>query len=152
VTVEVPYFEFDGCLDAVHRVRLGKKITKIVVKMFKFGQCHALALALNEILGWPIYGCYHQFSDSRETVHYMVECPKWGFADIHGIRCLDYGYRKVNPDTIRKGRQRNHLKPHMVLARHYAPMIAAEIMKQYEAIAAGKEKPKWTICSEGYSD
>lgn len=134
-------------------IALGDVITPQIERIFSRGQCHALAVALHEILGWEVMGAYYQFGGSRHTSHYVVQCPDGrGDADIHGIRCLDHGLRKVNVSAILRGRVRGFLPPAMVFARHYAAIIAPEIQKQWDALKAGKSKPRWTLCSEEYAD
>lgn len=135
-------------------VVLGGTTTPRIGRIFSAGQCHALAVALHEILGWEVMGTYDQFGGgSRHTYHYVVQCPDGrGDADIHGIRCLDHGLRKANVGVILGGRARGFLPPAMPFARHYAKIIAPEIQKQWDALKLGKPKPRWTLCSEGYSD
>ena len=131
-------------------LRLGTIITPRIEYIFSNGQCHSLAAALHEILKWPIIGCYSWHGGDRSTSHFVLETPSGLLADIHGIRCIDYGRRRASYQTIVKGRVKWCLPPAMAFARHYAPMIAAEIEKQQEAISQHLPKPKWTLCSEGY--
>lgn len=149
---KVEYFVGSGKRIVCQSVELGDTITPLVEHIFSSGQCHALALALHEILGWPIMGCFHGFGGSRYTFHYVLLYPRGGNVDIHGIRCVDYGMRPVKPETILKGRCRAFLPPALGFARHYAPIIAKAILEQHEAICAGKPKPGWALCSEGCAD
>lgn len=110
-------------------VLLGEEITPFIEHVFSNGQCHALALALHEILGWPICGCYRTEGADRSTNHVILLSPDGGTADIHGIRCVDYRTRPIKPETIRRNRMRDFLKPSMELARHYAPMVVKRFEK-----------------------
>jgi hypothetical protein len=151
----VCYFTDKNNKRAVMRdVVLGEVITPRIEHIFSKGQCHALAVALHEILGWEVMGAYDFWGGgSRHTYHYVIQCPDHrGDADIHGIRCLDHGLRKANVGAILGGRVRGFLPPAMSFARHYAKIIAPEIQKQWDALKAGKSKPRWTLCSEGYDD
>jgi hypothetical protein len=149
---QVTYFKDKEANEIVtEMIVLGNVVTPKIEHIFSFGQCHALAVALHEILGWEVMGSYNPYGDDRSTRHFVVKCPNhWGDADIHGIRCCDHGLRKANPEVILGGRARKFFPPAMGLARHYAPIIAAGITEQWEALKEGKPKPRWTICSEGY--
>jgi len=48
-------------------------ITKRVVKVFNNGQCHALAVALHKLTGWPIIGFVEPGSGKRIPHHFVVE-------------------------------------------------------------------------------
>jgi hypothetical protein len=144
------------CITTTEDICLGNpdRITHKLEHIFSNGQCHALAAALHEILGWPILGCYHQFDNlDKRTNHFVVEVPNHPpcTADIHGIRCVDYGLRPASYKRIVTGKLDNFLKPNMELARHFAPLIASEIQNQCRAMDCGRKKPRWTICSEGYA-
>ena len=132
-------------------VRLTPEPTARVCHILSYGQCHALALALHELTGWPILGEYDDFGESRHTYHFVVQCPLPGFctADATGIHCKDAGYRKVNPDTIRLGRLRNFLPPALEFARHFAPPILREINVQLESSRAGRGRSYWPFCWDG---
>jgi hypothetical protein len=153
----VTYFEDqNGVPQAImlFGLELGNVITPQIEHIFTSGQCHSLAIALHEILGWEVMGTYDLFGGGpRDTRHFVVQCPdRRGDADIRGIRCLDHGLRKASVDVILGGRGRGFLPPAMKFARHYAKIIAPEIQKQWDALKAGKRKPRWTLCSEGYDD
>ena len=143
----------DQSLAEVLYTDLGDVITPEIEHIFSFGQCHALAVALHELLGWEVMGTYSPWGDDRSTFHYVVQCPdKRGTADVHGIRCVDYSLRKMDPQAMLKRKPRQFFPLAMGFARHYAKIIAPDIQKQWEALRAGKSKPRWTLCSEGYDD
>lgn len=60
-------------------------INKNAIKAFKRGQCHALALAINKIMGWPIYGICDWSNTPSDPGHICVKNPKnGGYVDIDG--------------------------------------------------------------------
>lgn len=139
----------NGC-DLVHaNIPLTDTITPLISHVFSNGQCHALALALHDILGWPIMGTYHQFGGSRHTNHYVLLSPEGFSSDIEGIRCIDWGLRKVKIDTIRAGRIRYCLPMANDLASHYAPMIAEALIEQRKPYGI---RAKWPFPGSCYSE
>lgn len=55
-----------------------------VEEVFEYGQCHALALALNAKTGWPIVGLYSP--KLGDTNHYLVRRPDGQLVDVRGVR------------------------------------------------------------------
>lgn len=56
---------------------------------FTCGQCHAFALALHQITGWPLYLLCHDASDPIESwTHVVVRRLDGAFIDIDG-ECWD---------------------------------------------------------------
>lgn len=147
-TVRVPYFTLNRRV-VVASIPLRAEITPKVEHIFGNGQCRGLALALHEILGWPIMGAYNSFSDDWRTKHYVLLTPTRLTADINGIRCVDYSLRKTSPRAVRQPKP-GWLPISMELAEFYAPAIAAALRLQNDAIEKGLPKPRWTLCSEGY--
>lgn len=152
-----PVAFFNGAAGSRERIieieyPLEDTISPLLAHIFSCGQCHALALALHEILGWKIIGIYPKDVKPRRATHVVVAPPSGRTADIYGIRTIDYfidnRLLKISPETIRKERLPGYLPPAMDLARHYASLIAAEMVKQHETLAAGLWKPKWTFCED----
>ncbi len=130
------------------RIKLGNKITPLIHDVFSNGQCHALAVALHEILGWPVMGTFG-YGEQR-TSHFVILQPpmpgrSYGLTgDINGLRCVDYNMRKANVDVILGGRlPKGWLFPNMKFARHYAPIIVKSIIEKdklmRETTARGEE-------------
>lgn len=72
------------------------KINPIAEHLFLQGACGALALALHERLGWPIYAvtdAHNVFEDGRagggSALHWVVRHPQGDFVDISGLRDKD---------------------------------------------------------------
>lgn len=152
--VDVPYFPSKSrTYSKIASIALTPEPTARVCGIFVKGQCHALALALHDLTGWPILGQYSLYGGSRHTSHFVVSCPVEKpyrcEADATGVHCTDSGFRSVNPDTIRNNRLRGFLPPAMEFARHFAPMILREINVQLESTRAGKGRPYWPFCWDG---
>jgi hypothetical protein len=131
--VSVPWFYKlpDGTLiDCEDDVPLYPHLTPYIENIFTHGQCHALAVALHEILGWPIYGIFDSWGPDKTTYHYMLQCPRGGFADVTGFHCFDCGYRKTTKRTILAHRNKDFVKPAMEFARHYAPLVIEKLKKE----------------------
>lgn len=120
------------------------------------GQCHALAIALHEILGWKIFGEYWWETDDRRTRHFVLQTPSkmndaigresWWMVDLFGMRCLDCGYRPTTPEAIRRETAKGKWLPlAMDFARHYAPLVATELRAQFDAWIVGDPRPEWTL-------
>jgi hypothetical protein len=108
-------------------VKLDGNLTPEVRRLFTSGQCHALAAALNEILGWKIGVCID--AKGRET-HFVVESPTGKFADANGLHDTAPGVRGEYCDwdyVLHCYRKYGFAKPNMVFARHFAPIIAKEL-------------------------
>jgi hypothetical protein len=114
-------------------------IDEFVVHIFNFGQCHSMALALHDILGWAIVGLYDAYGDSRNTRHLGVTCNGY-VGCIGGLRRTDSGRRNVDPSTLRRERKRNFVPLAHDFARHHAPRVAAELLTQMEN---GMWNPDW---------
>lgn len=106
-------------------------------RVFESGQCHALALAIHELTGWPIKGLGHldlgDYPDS--PAHCVVWCPKLkAYVDIHGKVGRGY-YRKergwvvinhsIPPEQVNNLRE--YLKPNMRVARPYAKAVLRDL-------------------------
>jgi len=134
--VNVDFFaDFEGKVDVHVSLPLTEKVTPLVAHIFSAGQCHALAVALHEIIGWPIVGCWGPYTSDRSTHHIALEHPKGWTADIHGIRCIDWHHRKLSAKGILRRRNVTLFPPAMKLARHYAPEIAEAIRKDEDKSA-----------------
>lgn len=78
-----------------------REITRDLAWVWSHGQCHALAVALNEILGWPIVGCYSTGQGDLRTTHVSLQLPDYQLADIGGIYCGDFVNRRpMKAETI----------------------------------------------------
>jgi len=112
-----------------------KTITKDVRGVFVSGQCHALALSVNAITGWPMYAA---FSDDGTNIpdHVFVKCPK-GYLDVNGINSLGiytkypYTIREVKKDEIlawvkhrNDGNSGGYLEPNLKDTQIYAEQVA----------------------------
>lgn len=72
------------------------------VKVFSQGQCHALALALHHLTGWPLV----EVSEG-EALHYAVALPgedlyldALGWADEPGVGWPGASVNQIEPDAI----------------------------------------------------
>lgn len=138
--IKVEYFSKGNGKGKIERfVELGAAVTPKIEFIFSNGQCHALAAALHEVLGWAILGEYPCSGEDKFNHHFVLQSPSkaWCTADIHGIRCLDSSKRKASYKAILQWRNRNFLRPNMDFARHYAPMIACELQKHEDALREG---------------
>lgn len=118
-----------GTVDVHVSLPLAERVTPLVAHIFSSGQCHALAVALHEIMGWPIVGCWSRYRGDHSSHHIALQHPKGFTADIHGIRCIDWNHRKMSAAGILRRRNMAFFPPAMKLARHYAPEIADAIRK-----------------------
>jgi hypothetical protein len=128
-------------------VKLSGRMNERVAKLLRRGQCHALAVALHEVLGWPVVACYRRQND-RLPIHYCVRSPDtFQFADVQGLQGRRCEFTKHASAKYLLGRRHaDWLKPNMELARHFAPLIAADILKQERAMLACSPVPEWTLC------
>jgi len=114
-------------------VRLDGNLTPEVRRLFTSGQCHALAVALNELLGWRIAVCI----DMRgEETHFVVVSPNGRFADVNGLHDTVAGVRGEYCEpcyVLQCYRHFGFYKPNMVFARHFAPIVAESFTKDEEA-------------------
>lgn len=60
------------------------RITAEVKRVFQTGQCHALALALNELAGLPLVGLYTQGPEYGTPDHTAVQLASGTVLDIEG--------------------------------------------------------------------
>jgi hypothetical protein len=139
--VSVAFFIGNNGYDAtMSTLRLDSVIDEFVVHIFENGQCHAMALALHDILGWPIVGLYDTSNGSRHTNHFAVSCNGY-IGCVKGLRRDgESGSRKVNPATLRKSEIRGFLPPCHEFARHHAQRVATELLKQMDD---GIWNPDW---------
>ena len=56
-----------------------------VFEAFTTGHCHSLALALNKLTGWPIYGAGAPWDTEDSPAHVFVKHPSGRFVDITGF-------------------------------------------------------------------
>ena len=126
-------------------VPLVEDASPLLHHIFENGQCHAFALALHEVLGWPVVGCWLSDAPTRASSHIAVRCPGGLTADINALQAIDYNVRVIAARTVETGRLKGFLPPSLRLARHYAPQIAPTILRQHEAVSAGLSKPKWDL-------
>lgn len=55
-------------------------------RVFVRGQCHALALAIRELTGWPLFGLVDRRdgNSQRSPGHVVVRTPSGAYIDING--------------------------------------------------------------------
>ena len=109
-------------------------IDKAALTAFRCGQCHALALAIHELTGWPIKGLGDPYNE--DTPDSPAHCVVWNpalrrYIDIGGIvdRRKNRRYRVVNRNVSK--RQLNHfryyLKPDVEAARPFARAVLRQL-------------------------
>ena len=151
----LPVCYFNNRKQEIHTwVKKTHPLTPRVAAMFDSGQCHALAIALHEILDWPIYGVsYRGGKPYRGYYHFVVltpPIPPHGIrlsADMQGIRCIDWSLRRTNPAAISRlvRKDGGWLPLAMNFARHYAPTVATALLDQVRNMKIGQPRPEWTL-------
>jgi hypothetical protein len=110
-------------------VSLDGKLTPVIRWLFTNGQCHALAVALHELLGWRIVVA---INGRGEETHFFTVTPEGKYADIHSLHDTISDARGVDchPEYVLQcyGKY-GFCKPNMVFARHFAPLVATELSK-----------------------
>lgn len=115
------------CLDAA------EGISERVKQVFSSGQCHAFAIALHEMTGWPIRGFCREGRGRRIPRHFVVEpvdllrgTTYKITIDVEGAVCTDAicHSRYVTIAEIQKWIKPGKFLPmHLAAARHFAPVL-----------------------------
>lgn len=87
----------------VTKIDINKKgtIDANAKRCFQNGHCHSLALAINKLTGWPIYGICDQSNAITDPGHIVVKNPRnGGFIDIGGYGALARWRKKWGPVTV----------------------------------------------------
>jgi hypothetical protein len=104
-------------------------------KVFTQGQCHALAIALNQLAGWPIKGVGYPYEEPESPSHCLNYSPKLkGYVDIEGLhkRVPQYGRnwrvlnRNISQDTAKKYLA-GYMKPNVRAAIPFAKTILRDL-------------------------
>lgn len=101
-------------------------------KAFTNGQCHALAAALHDLTGWPIFGLQDS-SDCFPGGHVIVKSPK-GFLDIGGLNAKDRWeeeWRKCELIPITRARISQGLPAYKKANVEAAIPFAKSLIKKY---------------------
>jgi hypothetical protein len=58
-----------------------------IKRVFSYGNCHSLALAMHKLTGWPLMGVYRK-SDMYDGIpsHVVVKDPLGRYVDVEGFR------------------------------------------------------------------
>ena len=106
-------------------------------KVFSAGQCHALALAIHELTGWPIKGIGNRYNDDepQSPAHCVVWCPPLKkYVDIKGAKGRDYYRRRNNWKVLASNVQpqqvqsfERYLTPNMKAARVFAKTVLRDL-------------------------
>lgn len=107
----------------------------IVQDVFVSGQCHAMALAVNAITGWDMYGVYAGYDSVPD--HVVCLSPK-GYIDVNGIidECSrfsegrGYIYKKITRGDIefwveehKRNPKQGYLEPNVKDTMPYAEQV-----------------------------
>jgi hypothetical protein len=113
-------------------------LDKAASMAFRRGQCHALALAIHELTGWPIKGL-GDYDRPNSPAHCVVWCPKLrGYVDVRGRVSRKYFYRRngwkvinrrVRPVEIESFE--DYLKPNMEAARAFAKTVLRNLKIEF---------------------
>ena len=105
------------------------RLRQMTQDTFQYGQCHALALALHEHTGWPVWAM--KARDGGET-HFLVRAPDGRLVDItgaHDIAAMETTWTGCTATPTTAGRinsliARNDMEtPLMNLARAVLPQV-----------------------------
>ena len=67
-----------------------RTINEDAKQVFISGQCHSLAVALNRLTGWKLYGMYtdddiNEYGEKTDSPDHVIVRTPYGFADIGGL-------------------------------------------------------------------
>lgn len=108
------------------------KINAEAVHVYSNGQCHALALAINERTGWPIVGASPFGTDYPN--HVAVKRPDGRIIDITGY--VNFGYwgsewYELDPGVVRNRFEDDdgpaYLEPNIEVARTFVDAVLAQV-------------------------
>jgi hypothetical protein len=123
------------------KVRADGVVDRKAITAFTQGQCHAFALALHEISGWPIVGLFNEW---RKVIggtpgHCAVKSP-YGIVDIEGLGAVNrhcYGCVKVvSKERVLGFQNIDYMEPNVEVARPFARHIYREIITNANDTAA----------------
>ena len=132
--VEVQHYSFWGPVNT--KVQIDNKgfgvLNNEAKRVFSTGQCHAFAVALAELTGWPIKGL-GGFMDTKDSpAHCVVYCPPLKkYIDIKGFRDKDeYPYKILNRNISNKlaNSLKGYLPAHMDSARAMARTMMRDVV------------------------
>ena len=111
--------------------------------VFTRGQCHALALALHKLTGWPIKGAsYYRCSSWESPSHCLVYWREWRvYVDIEGVKKhpwigrtkLVVSHRYLSPKRAKSGLGK-YKKPNLRAAMPFARTILKQIAEKYGVV------------------
>lgn len=116
------------------------EIDHTAIEVFTMGQCHALALALNQRTQWEIAGIYSEDdmanpSDERTPKHVICVSP-YGFVDIEGIganvRWMKPGYEiySIPRKTVLDFENRDYIRPNLIVAESFVDPVLRLVENQ----------------------
>jgi hypothetical protein len=113
-------------------------INKNATRAYQNGQCHSLALAINKLVGWPIYGICDWSNTDDSPGHVVVRNPKnGGFVDIKGYGAVSRWRKKwgpvtVHPLTVEQTKNLDtYLRPSVIKAIPFAKKVLERIGYEY---------------------
>jgi len=80
-------FEVNGFIGSIKCKITSNSKEEEIKRVFNYGNCHSLALAINKLTGWPLYGVYRA-ADMEDGLpsHVAVKDPQGRLVDIEGFR------------------------------------------------------------------
>ena len=104
-------------------------------RAFHSGQCHALALAINKLTGWPIKGVGDDDSDTADSpAHCLVYVPALRrYLDIDGLSTKPpRGWRVLNRRVTERAvnKFRYYLEPNVRAAKPFAKVLVQQVTEQ----------------------
>jgi hypothetical protein len=107
----------------------GTKIDDDARTVFTQGQCHAIAIALHNLMGWAIVLLYVGGSDSGW--HFVAESP-WGLVDIDGLGVESrYDILETSPtsvgETLWLVGHWGMFEPNLEVAAEYAALVVKQV-------------------------
>ena len=111
--------------------------------VFTRGQCHALALALHKLTGWPIKGAsYYRCSSWESPSHCLVYWrERRVYVDIEGAKkhpCIErtklvVSHRRLSPKRVKYGLNW-YKEPDLAAAMPFAKAILKQIAERYGVV------------------
>lgn len=126
------------------KVRLDGNLTPDVIRLFHNGQCHALAIALHELLGGEIV---IRIDGRGEVDHFLLRLPDGRYLDVMGLHetatdAFAPDMVVCDPDyALLRYRKLGLYKPNMVFARHFAPIIAEFVTRRTNDLFSSRKEP-----------
>jgi hypothetical protein len=102
--------------------------------VFTRGQCHALAIAINQLTGWPIKGVGYKSDSPDSPSHCLNYCPdRKGYVDIKGLHKKPTDNFKVVNRNISQETARKYLSGYLEPNVRAAIPFAKTILRDLEA-------------------